>query len=425
MNQSNSTSIYRQEAVNAHFTQQYGQVLLLPRLNHRILFWCIICLVTVGLVFISTQPFYDTIEAKGWIDTNNANIDVRSKEAAGIIQSVYVDNGQAIKAGQAIAKVKRSRGDALGTNETSARRLRVQQEYEQQRQIQIQKERNLNNQFTNLLKRQKTLTTQLKELQSHRLQQTTQINIHKVRLVSLNSLLEKGLVSKLQVEQSETQLLNLKHTQFELFSQQQSIQIQLDDIAQAQHEIDVTKQQLQHELNLISIKSQSALSQLNEQIEYTVIAPVDGLVSNMQIQAGDSLQFNQIISQIAPANPQFIVQLAINAQQIGNVEVGQSIQLKIDGFPYQKFGSVPGTIIQIAEKVLLPKDIHQLAIALHQPVYLVRVALNSPSKNARLQHNQFRSGMTVQASIVQHESTILMWFLAPLVDSLSFLQGAK
>lgn len=70
-----SNYLYRQQAIYAHFAHfahfahQYGEVIMLPKTKQLLLAAFISAWVVVAGVFISTQPFAQTLELKGWIST--------------------------------------------------------------------------------------------------------------------------------------------------------------------------------------------------------------------------------------------------------------------------------------------------------------------------------------------------------------------
>lgn len=127
-NKGQDASMFRQAAIDASFMQQYGNVCMLPTFNQVALFCLpLILLVLIG-VYISTQSFFETVNVTGWVNTKTPNIEVRSQESAGIVKQVLVANGSQVKAGDTIAVITRSLGQALGDKGIDAKRKLILQE---------------------------------------------------------------------------------------------------------------------------------------------------------------------------------------------------------------------------------------------------------------------------------------------------------
>jgi hemolysin D len=88
-------------------------------------------------------------------------------------------------------------------------------------------------------------------------------------------------------------------------------------------------------------------------------SPVDGIITQIgqvskgSVQAGAvsataSLQTPPLVT-IAPLNAAIETELDISTQDIGFIRPGDTVTLKIDAFPYIRFGTVKGTITRISE----------------------------------------------------------------------------
>jgi multidrug resistance efflux pump len=409
------SSIYRQEAIDAQYMHKYSKVFMLPKVSHFGLFVGVLILMAMALVYISTQAFFETVNVKGWVNTTTTSVDVRSQEAAGVVSKVLVSNGSAVSIGEPIAIISRSHGEVLGKEKIAEKRQYILQAESNRLSIFQQSTINLETEAESLAKHLLQLEKQKDALSNHQIKHKQQLMLSKKRWGSVKALALQGALSILDVEQSELQMLALYQQDFDLFMQMQSLQTSQANIGEQVLKNSHQQAQLQHEMNLLNIQTQQELASLLSDTEFTVNAPRTGLIDNLQIDEGESVSFNQVLTQIAPPQPAYYIQLAIPSHQVAFLQEEQQVIITVDGFAYQKYGSLPGVIKHISEQVISSKDIDGLLVPAEQAVYLVDIDIDYIPPTSSIDDIALRSGMTVSASIYKQESTILEWLLAPLL----------
>lgn len=70
---------------------------------------------------------------------------------------------------------------------------------------------------------------------------------------------------------------------------------------------------------------------------YAITAPADGIVTNLLAEVGQSVG-NQPLATLLPAGAKLEAQLFLTSRAVGFVEPGQSVRLRYQAYPYQKFG---------------------------------------------------------------------------------------
>jgi membrane fusion protein len=73
-----------------------------------------------------------------------------------------------------------------------------------------------------------------------------------------------------------------------------------------------------------------------------VTAPQDGLVTAFAFSVGQSVQAGTVLATVLPAGSALEAQLQVPSHAKASIERGQIVQLRIDAFPYQKYGLVAG-----------------------------------------------------------------------------------
>ncbi len=422
MTKQKTRSMYRQAALEAHFMQQYGKASLMPKLKHVLLCMLLVCWVVIAIAFMSTRALYETIEVNGWVQSEVPNINVRSQAAAGTITEVYVQNGEVVTAGQKIAKIARSKG--MASSEHDIAQTLIEHKNQRQNQVSIfeKKLKNADQEARHIKKLIQSRTAQLSKLDIHTLAHLEQTHKSHERYQDMQALVKLGTIAKSHLAQNELQILSLQQGKLDLAIQKQNIQNTLIELEQRLYANATLRQQTKHELAIFESKTEQNRKALESELFYFVRAPKQGKINHLQAHIGASIGFSQSIAQIVPQHTQYTVTLAMPSYQAAFIEREQQVSVKVDGFPYQQYGSLSGIIQSVAQDVLMPEDARNIAIPTQSPVYLIDVDLvDTPPSNpyTQIMHQSLRSGMPVKATINKRQTTIVKWLFAPLIDSLS------
>lgn len=148
----------------------------------------------------------------------------------------------------------------------------------------------------------------------------------------------------------------------------------------------------------------SAQTKLKQRFLY---APIDGVVLALNVDhEGEVLQPGQTIAAIAPSDAPLILQAALPDPEAGFVKVGMPVKVKIDAYPFQDYGVVPGRVVALSPDT---KQDEQMG-----PVYEVKVALDRDHVIEGGRPVTFKPGQTAQADIVIRRRRILDILLDPI-----------
>lgn len=129
--------------------------------------------------------------------------------------------------------------------------------------------------------------------------------------------------------------------------------------------------------------------------KYLVRAPITGRVylplplqENQQVTAGQDLFY------VAPGNTSYAGQMRIPQQNAGKVRVGQAVLIRFNGYPYQEFGLVRGTVKTVAEVPL-------------EEGFVAQVSLPANLVTTRGRKLAYKVGMTASAQIITRDQRLL------------------
>jgi hemolysin D len=162
-------------------------------------------------------------------------------------------------------------------------------------------------------------------------------------------------------------------------------------------------------------------------------SPVDGLVQRVDVTTtGGVVTPAQSLVTIVPDGTPLIVEASLSNEDIGYVRAGQDVDVKVDTFPFQKYGTLKGKLIWISpdadEKSQGNDDSKGGASSgksspdpkSSKPSYVYKVHIRPDNTNFVVdgKTTPIQAGMTVQADITTDHRRIIEFFLSPVIKYL-------
>lgn len=179
----------------------------------------------------------------------------------------------------------------------------------------------------------------------------------------------------------------------------------------AQLEAQQRIQQMEVELTQLKAKiadTKNLLNNANNQLAQRFLrAPVNGYVTALNIQnTGQVVQPGQTIAELAPHSAPLILLANLPTHEAGFVKVGLPVQVKMDAYPYQDYGIVPGKIIAISPDIKVDERLGNF--------YQVQVGLARNYVNTNQQTIKFKAGQTAAADIIIRRRRVAEVLLDPI-----------
>ena len=80
---------------------------------------------------------------------------------------------------------------------------------------------------------------------------------------------------------------------------------------------------------------------------------------------------------VLPQNAAMLARIVIPVSNAGFIDVGQSLKIRYDAFPYQKFGTHLGEVVSVSPTMMLPGELVDAPILIQEPSYVVTAKLNT------------------------------------------------
>jgi len=171
------------------------------------------------------------------------------------------------------------------------------------------------------------------------------------------------------------------------------------------------------ERDLALVAQQSAENAARQRI--VVRAPQDGTVSAVVAEAGQSVAAAGAMASLIPADTRLQAQLFAPSSAIGFVRPDQTVMLRYQAFPYQKFGHQSGQVVQISKAPLQPSELAGMplagAMASGEPLYRITVRLDKQDVAAYGATQSLAPGMQLDADVVLDRRRLIEWLFEPVL----------
>lgn len=134
----------------------------------------------------------------------------------------------------------------------------------------------------------------------------------------------------------------------------------------------------------------------------------------------------QSLLSILPAGSALQAQLLVPSRAIGFIEPGSRVVMRYQAFAYQKFGQQYGRVADISRSALTPAEVEALVGQQpREPVYRVKVTLDSQRVLAYGHPEPVRPGMALDADILMERRRLIEWVFEPLYGAVHRLAGGS
>lgn len=388
---------------------------------------CLLGFITLGTVTKKAKVTGLTIPAGGTLSV--------SALSPGILTKVLVKEGATVTAGQPLFELSTERQGSGGElTALVGQQLQVRkQTLEAERRNRIVQH---NEKRSALNERMIATTAEISQLQQEIALAQRRLELSKKTVAKFEALQTSGFVSTVQSQQKQEELIDLSS--------------RASTLERAKLQLESTRQNLEGERDALASELASIMTQLdrseatlkqeaaeNQNRKVTlIVAPQAGMVATIGFEPGQVVTAGQSLAALIPqakagevVRDELEVQLYAPSRTAGFVAEGQTVNIRYQAFPYQKFGLHKGTVINISRTPFAPSELPpNLASTIlsnaqqtvpgfntNEALYRIRVRLARQTIEAYGKHQPLRSGMTLEADIVQDQRRIWEWIAEPLL----------
>lgn len=422
------TILFRQEAIDNQKTKWRGRALLLPGIPVWLVTgFCALFLIAF-LVFIIAGNYTRRVSVSGEVTTNPRTINIYSR-AQGFVVKKFVNEGQIVKNGAPLYQIDVSRSTRSGVVSDNQRKD-IEDQLQRINNI-ISRLENSKTSTLDALEKQKTQYTDAFKKSSDIIKRAEEgIRIMKSNMENYRQYQRKGLINKDQLTnqtaiyyQQQNNLLGLsgqnEQNALQITNLENQIQTQAADFDNRVYQMELQRYELQKELVNTDASG-----------EIIVRALSDGRIDSLSVTVGQMVNIGDSLLQIIPSQiKDYHLVIWVPNDAIPYVSVGNSVNLRYEAFPAEKFGQFAGKIEMISKTPAstqemqtypgAPKNIQSISV----PYYKVIVR---PEKQTISYHGKtlsLENGMKAQTTLFLERRKIYQWMLSPFYDMKNSAMG--
>lgn len=365
--------------------------------------------VGAALCFLSLAS-YSRVETVTGTITPDKGVAAIMPTRNGVITSLSVRDGQAVEAGAELASIRAEEDSASGVS-TAAQIAAAVANQDASLAAQMTAANAASDaQLRQLAAQRSGLTAEIAQLQSQIGLQRDLIESAQKDYDRASKIAARGFISQRDLQVREETLLARRQGLSQLT---QSLATKQSALAEAERSAAQVSAQAQAQHAGIAASraevAQQAATTAGSRA-YVLRAPVAGKVTALTARLGQPASIQTPLMTIVPAGSVLRAELAVPSAAIGFVKPGQTVRLSVDAFPYQRFGTVKGSILTVATSSIGGAGPNGTTI----PVYPVMVALDHAAVSAFGRDEPLVSGMTLTARIITEKQSLLEWLFEPL-----------
>ncbi len=271
---------------------------------------------------------------------------------------------------------------------------------------------------------------ELKQMDAEGELQQERLALAQKALTQLQSLQADNFVSGAHVQTKAEEILGLRAQAQALVRQRLAQQRQIG-VLEAQRQERASQAQSQRggiERSLAELTQASAESGALQRI--VVRAPRSGVVTAVLAAPGASVTPSAALASLLPEGAKMQAQLFAPSSAVGFLRLAQTVQLRYQAFPYQKFGHHPGQILQVSRTPLQAAELASLPLSADavpgakadgaspfaEPLYRITVTLDEQTVQAYGVAQPLVAGMQLEADVLLDRRRLIEWIFEPLLS---------
>ena len=153
------------------------------------------------------------------------------------------------------------------------------------------------------------------------------------------------------------------------------------------------------------------------QAEAVVTAPAAGIVAALLVEPGQVVAGGASLLTLLPEGSPLQAHLFAPSRAVGFIRAGQEVRLRYPAFPFQKFGSHRARVVSVSRSAIAPAELgFSPADGSREPLYRVKVALDSQTVAAYGRAEPLQAGMQVEADVLLDRRRLIEWVFEPLLS---------
>ena len=411
-----SDSLFRPEALDHQRTPLLGSIILTPRLSTLWLSLGAAAMALAVVAFLALGSHTRRVTVAGQLMPQGGLIRVHTPQA-GVVLDKRVSDGQTVTQGEVMYVLSSDRpGD--GSPPLQAAIARSVEERKASLQAEIQRSQRMQaEELASLKRRAAALRSEREAIAAQVAQQQARLRLAEDAHRRYKSLADRDYIAQEEFLQKEIDLTEQRSRLRGLEREGLGVQ---RDLAQLQQDMDSS--QLRHDNAVAQLQrdissAEQELTEVQSRSRVVVVAPQSGRATLVTAEVGQTIDTSQPLVTLVPTRGQLQARLYAPSSSIGFVQPGDTVLLRFQAFPYQKFGQHEGVVETVSRSAVGPAELASLPgapVTTTEPVFAIQVGLQRDTIEANGQARALQAGMLLEADILQERRQLYEWMLEPL-----------
>ncbi|MEA1647843.1 HlyD family efflux transporter periplasmic adaptor subunit [Nitrospirillum sp. BR 11164] len=401
--------LFRKEFLEHRARRLDGDIHLFVPISWHLVGLSLIISVIISVIFLTFGSYsrFETVEGQIVLGTGVATI---LPPRSGIVAVLHVREGQHVVAGAPLVEVHTEEtmiGGASGPSRMLDALVSQDETLSEQKAAVLAAataERN------RLQQQAAGFSQEILRIDEQISTQRRLVEVAEKEVGSVADIAARGFISQRDLRSREEALLV---RQQQLLQLKQARDAKSSQIAEIKRSIDQAQALANAQISSIA-SNQAEIARHRTDVEssrgYTIRSPISGTVTAITAHAGQVASSQSEMMTIVPADGQFRAELYIPSNAIGFLKIGQEVNLAIDAFPYQRFGTVKGKVNEISTVAIS----HVRADGRPVPIYLLTANLSQPWVMAYGREQPLLPGMALTARILTARQSLFRWLFEPI-----------
>ena len=363
----------------------------------RIIIYVIVSYVVVFLLWASFFHIDQSVRVTGQLIASD-RIQQISALQTGVLNKLWVSEGEVVKRGQLLASIEPDRQQAVvddGLMRSANLKLSIERLHAELYGVPLKFDPKLVKKFPEIALAQRRLyERRLQAMQDEIASLTEALHLAQEELRMNEALLKSGDISKSDLIRLQRQTLDINSqiiNRKNRFTQEAQT-----ELARLETEYETqNRSQVERDVNLAHSEIRS---------------PVAGIINTVHSYTiGSVIREGEQVMQILPTDGQIVVEAKLSPTDVSQVHVGQEAWVKLDAFDYTVYGELKAKVSYISSDAITESSIRG-----EMAFYRVRIEIAKDELTGRQKEIALRPGMTATVDVKSGNRTVLSYLIKPI-----------
>jgi membrane fusion protein len=406
------STLFRREAVESAREKPLGDVALIRPFSSAFLAAGAVAVALAVIAFAFWGQYTRKAHVAGYLAPTKGVIKVYAS-APGTVTTRHVKEGQRVARGDPLFVLSTDQR-SLTTPEVQAAAIAQLHQRRESLSHELEQHRNITAiEHNSLEQRVSSMEQEALQIKAQLATQQARVRSSQGTLARYQALVKQKFVSEAVVQEKQDDLLE-QHAKLQVL-QRSGVTLERDlsalrlEVGSSALKADTRREGIEREISQLD----QQLTEYEAKRALVVVAPADGVVTTVLAEEGQNATTSTPLLSILPAGTKLHAELLVPSRSIGFIAREQTVALRYQAFPYQRFGLYRGRVTEISKTLINPGDA-SLPVALQEPAYRVTVALETQNVNAYDNPVALQAGMTVDADVLLDHRRLIEWVFDPL-----------